>query len=102
MDQPQPESKAERAPPQMAHPQNPKTLGARASARNKRDGVRRFLYRCLGIVIAAGATTWALGGCGWHHSHKPHSYDRAISDEDRDPTYQPNPERADVEVRDVR
>ncbi len=43
-----------------------------------------------------------LGGCGWGHPRKPPSYDRAISDEKKDPTYHYNPERADVEYRDSR
>jgi hypothetical protein len=40
-----------------------------------------------------------LSGCAWlHHAHKANSYDRSITDEDHDPTYQENSERADLEV----
>jgi hypothetical protein len=48
-----------------------------------------------------GLTVWLLGGCGWHkmHTAKSHSYDRSIEDEDQDPTYKPDLERADVETR---
>jgi len=56
----------------------------------------------LGLPLSACAALCLLGGCGWFHSHKPKSYDRAISDEGRDPTYHEDPERADVEVRDAR
>jgi hypothetical protein len=52
--------------------------------------------------MAAGATLWLLGGCGWMHPHKSRSYDRSVEDEDRDPTYHADPQRADEEVRDVR
>ena len=55
--------------------------------------------RLLRVGILAGGTVWLLGGCGWHHAHKPRSYDHAISDDEKDPTYHEDEERADVEVR---
>jgi hypothetical protein len=61
--------------------------------------VRRFLCREFQLAIFAGAAIGLLGGCGWHHSHKPRSYDRSVTDEEKDPTYRPDAERADVEVR---
>jgi hypothetical protein len=64
--------------------------------------VIRSFYRLLGLPLVAGAALCLLGGCGAFHSHKPKSYDRAVSDEDRDPTYHEDAERADVEVRDAR
>jgi hypothetical protein len=67
--------------------------------------VRRAFYRFLQLGVAGGLAVWLLGGCAWfnHHPHKAksQSYDRSISDEDRDPTYKSDPERADEEVRDV-
>jgi len=48
--------------------------------------------------MAAGLALWSLAGCASPHSHKIHSYDQAM-DEDRDPTFRPDPERADEEVR---
>ncbi|MGA3170634.1 MAG: hypothetical protein ABSE62_06440 [Chthoniobacteraceae bacterium] len=42
-----------------------------------------------------------LGGCAWHHGKKtPPSYDKPFSDDERDPTYHPDEQRADVEVQD--
>ena len=58
--------------------------------------MRRLLYRFLGLGIAV----WLLGGCFWHHPHKIRSYDRSFTNEDQDPTYHSDPERADEEVRD--
>ena len=63
--------------------------------------MQRFFYRLLRMGITGGAAVSLFGGCGWHHPHKPKSYDRAISNEDKDPTYHSDPERADEEVRDV-
>jgi hypothetical protein len=58
--------------------------------------------RCIGYrFLLAGLLAWVvcvLAGCG-SFSHKPKSYDRAVTDDERDPTYRENPERADVEVR---
>jgi hypothetical protein len=51
------------------------------------------------MLGALAAVFGPLAGCGWGHRHKPVTYDRAISNEDRDPTYHYDPERADVEVR---
>lgn len=63
----------------------------------------RIIFRFLRVAIAGCASVLLLGGCGWHHHpRKPKSYDREISDEDRDPTYRDDPQRADVEVRDER
>ena len=64
----------------------------------------RGFYQFLRLGIAGGLAIWLLGGCGaWHHPHKAksYSYDRNIEDEDRDPTFKADPERADEEVRDV-
>jgi outer membrane lipopolysaccharide assembly protein LptE/RlpB len=69
------------------------------------NGVRRSIFHPLAplaLATAVAAAAGLLGGCGWHHTHKPHSYDRAVSNEDQDPTYHADAERADVEVRDVR
>jgi len=45
---------------------------------------------------------WLLGGCFWnHHPHKIKSYDRSFTEDEQDPTYKADPERADEEVRDV-
>ncbi|HEX4084013.1 MAG TPA: hypothetical protein VHY22_03810 [Chthoniobacteraceae bacterium] len=60
--------------------------------------MRRFSIRIL-MLGALAAVFGPLAGCGWGHRHKPVTYDRAISNEDRDPTYHYDPERADVEVR---
>jgi hypothetical protein len=49
--------------------------------------------------MAAGLALWSLAGCAFGHSHKVHSYDQAVSDDDRDPTFKSDEERADVEVR---
>ena len=58
----------------------------------------RFSIRLLAVAALAIAF-WPLAGCGWGHPRKPVSYDKAISDQDKDPTYHEDPERADVEVR---
>ena len=63
--------------------------------------MRSVFYRLLRMVITCMAVA-LLGGCGWHHSRKPKSYDRAVSDDNRDPTYHADFERADVETRDAR
>ena len=63
--------------------------------------MRGFFYQLLRLGIVGGMAGWLLGGCAWHHQHKPKSYDRSISNEDKDPTYHEDPERADEEVRDV-
>jgi len=63
--------------------------------------VRRFFYLLLRLAMAGAAVGW-LGGCGWHREHKPQAYDRSISQEEKDPTYRPDVERADVEVREAR
>jgi hypothetical protein len=51
----------------------------------------------MGIIASTGA-----GCAAWHHHGKSRSYDRAVEDEDNDPTYRSDPQRADVEVRYVR
>lgn len=61
----------------------------------------RHFCRYLRVGLLAGLTAWMLGGCGWGHHHKSSSYDRAVSDEDHDPTYRDDPQRADEEVRDA-
>jgi len=48
--------------------------------------------------ITWGAAIWLLGGCGWHHNRKPNSYDRAITDDSRDPTYHPDEERVGTDL----
>lgn len=49
---------------------------------------------------------WLMGGCfGNHphpHPHKIKSYDRSFTDEEQDPTYHEDAERADEETHDVR
>jgi len=45
---------------------------------------------------------WLLGGCAWHHHpRKSKSYDTAIPEDENDPTYKVDPERAGTEVRDM-
>ncbi len=64
--------------------------------------MRRDFYRFLRLGIPVGIAFWLLAGCGiWHHTHGVKSYDKAISDDERDPTYHEDPQRADEEVRDV-
>jgi len=58
--------------------------------------VRRFFDRLLLLAIAGVIAASLLSGCAWH-PHKPKSFDRSISDDDRDPTYRADPERADEE-----
>ena len=67
-----------------------------------RMGVR-VLFSEIPRLLAMALAVCLLGGCGWWHPHphKVRSYDKAISEDERDPTYQEDPERADVEVRDV-
>jgi hypothetical protein len=62
--------------------------------------VRRLFYRMLRIAaVPAGMAVLLLSaGCAWH-SHKPKSYDRMLSDGEKDPTYQEDPQRAGEEVR---
>jgi hypothetical protein len=47
---------------------------------------------------------WLLGGCFGNHPHprKIKSYDRSFTDDEQDPTYHEDAERADEEVRDAR
>ena len=60
-----------------------------------------LFFRLCRLGIAAGLAVWLMGGCfGNHHPHKIKSYDRSITDEDQDPTYHEDPQRADVETRD--
>jgi hypothetical protein len=42
-----------------------------------------------------------MGGCFGNHPHKIKSYDRSFTEDDQDPTYHPDPQRADEEVRDT-
>ncbi len=63
--------------------------------------VRHFFYRLLRLGVTGAIAVWFLGGCAWHHGHKVNSYDRAISDEDKDPTYHADVEHADVEEHDM-
>jgi hypothetical protein len=63
--------------------------------------MRPLSSRFLKLAMSAGLLAWMLPGCATHHSHKSNSYDRAISDEDKDPTYKADPERADEEVREA-
>jgi len=52
--------------------------------------------------MAAGAALWLLSGCSWlHQGKKSHSYDRAISEDEQDPTYRDDQEHAGDTVRDV-
>jgi len=62
--------------------------------------VSRFSYRFLRVGLIGVAAFSLLGGCAWHHGGKktPPSYDKAFSDDGRDPTYHPDEQRADVEV----
>jgi len=55
----------------------------------------RLLLFAIGLAVLPG-----LSGCAWpwHHHRKPTSYDRSIYDQDKDPTWQPNEQRADEEV----
>ena len=61
--------------------------------------MRYFFNRYLRLGITLGAALGLLGGCAWHHPRKPRSYDRNVSDDDRDPTYQSDPQRAGEEIR---
>ncbi len=61
--------------------------------------VPSHFYRLLRLGAAAGAALWLLGGCGWHHTARVKSYDREFTDEDRDPTYRDDPQRAGEEIR---
>ena len=63
----------------------------------------RILFRpfhpVLLLALAAGAAVGLLGGCAGHPRKAP-SYDRSIDDEDHDPTYREDPQRAGEETRD--
>jgi hypothetical protein len=52
------------------------------------------------FALAMAAAPVLLAGCA-HHTHKSKSYDKAISDEDSDPTYHEDPQRAGETVRDI-
>jgi hypothetical protein len=52
------------------------------------------------LALAMMAMSWVLGGCA-HHAKKSKSYDKAISDDDSDPTYRDDPQRAGETIRDV-
>ena len=60
--------------------------------------MRRSFYRNLCLALAACSSLWTFTGCASHKPARVHSYDQAM-DEDKDPTYKPDPERADEEVR---
>jgi hypothetical protein len=62
--------------------------------------VSPVLFRLFRLGIAGALILRLLVGCA-SHPHRAASYDRAISEDERDPTYRPDPERADEEVRDV-
>ena len=64
--------------------------------------MRRNLFWLLRFWLAAGAGFCLVAGCASHQPHASRSYDRAIDDEDKDPTYRVDPERADEEVEDAR
>jgi hypothetical protein len=67
-----------------------------------RSNFYRHFYRLILLAMAAGAALWLLGGCALlHHGKKSQSYDRAISDDDHDPTYRDDQEHAGDTVRDV-
>ncbi len=63
----------------------------------------RSFFRLCRAGIAAGMAVWLMGGCfGNHpHPHKIKSYDRSFTNDEQDPTYHEDPERADLEVRDM-
>ena len=63
-------------------------------------GVRRLFYRMMRIAaVSAGlAVLLLMAGCAWH-SHKPKSYNRMISEDEQDPTFRPDPQRAGEETR---
>jgi hypothetical protein len=51
------------------------------------------------LPAAAACAVWMLAGCSWHHHPaRVKSYDKSIDVGDSDPTYQEDPQRADVEV----
>jgi len=55
----------------------------------------------LALGLTAGIAVWLLGGCFWNRPHKIKSYDRSFTDDDRDPTYHEDPQRADEEVHEA-
>ena len=63
--------------------------------------MRRSFYRLLALGLTAGIAVWLLGGCFWNRPHKIKSYDRSFTDDDRDPTYHEDPQRADEEVHEA-
>jgi hypothetical protein len=63
--------------------------------------VRINFKRPLWLALAAAGVSCLLGGCAWHHHQKSKSYDKAVSDEDTDPTYRYDPQRAGETIRDV-
>jgi hypothetical protein len=53
----------------------------------------------LQLLALSGAIAWMLPGCSWFGGHhKVKSYDQAIYDEDKDPTYRDDPEKAGDET----
>jgi len=62
-------------------------------------GVRRLLY-LLSLITGSALLLSSAAGCAMFkpHPHKIRSYDQSITNEDRDPTYHDDPERADLEV----
>lgn len=62
-------------------------------------GVRNFLHRCLRPGLMAAMAMWLFGGCSLFHPHKQKSYDKAFDNEDQDPTYHSDPQRAGEEIR---
>jgi hypothetical protein len=47
----------------------------------------------------AAMAMWLFGGCSLFHPHKQKSYDKAFDNEDQDPTYHSDPQRAGEEIR---
>jgi len=52
------------------------------------------------LAMAAGAVLWVLGGCAWHHGQKAPSYDKSIGEDEQDPTYREDPQRAGEIIKD--
>ena len=63
-------------------------------------GVRCLLLRFISLGVLGFTSVGMMTGCAWHgHKKKSNSYNRNVSEEENDPTYRDDPQRAGEEIK---